>query len=87
MQFTAWYDNSSANPANPDPTATVRWGEQTYEEMMLGYVEYYLPSSTSGVPGTTKRVVGLPQRSEQTLRSLKGVFTRLDKNHDSKLSY
>ncbi len=86
LQFTAWYDNSSANPANPDPTATVRWGEQTYEEMMLGYVEYYLPSSTPGVPGTTKRAVGLPQPSEQTMRSLKGVFTRLDKNHDSRLS-
>jgi len=42
LHGTAWYDNSSGNPANPDPTREVRWGEQTYEEMMLGYVEYYL---------------------------------------------
>jgi hypothetical protein len=27
------YDNSKNNPANPDPTITVRWGEQSWEEM------------------------------------------------------
>ena len=39
---TAWYDNSANNPANPDPKRTVRWGPQTDDEMMLGYIEYYL---------------------------------------------
>ena len=43
IRATAWYDNSTNNPANPDPTKTVRWGPQTFDEMMLGYVEYYLP--------------------------------------------
>ena len=42
--YTAWYDNSAVNPANPDPSREVRWGPQTYDEMMLGYVEYYVPS-------------------------------------------
>ncbi|MEO6246081.1 MAG: redoxin family protein [Opitutaceae bacterium] len=41
--YTAWYDNSNGNPANPDATETVRWGPQTFDEMMLGYVEYYVP--------------------------------------------
>lgn len=40
LVFTAWYDNSAGNPANPDPTKTVRWGPQTFDEMHLGYVEY-----------------------------------------------
>ena len=31
------YDNSGANRHNPDPTAEVHWGNQTWEEMMLGY--------------------------------------------------
>ncbi|HIM50350.1 MAG TPA: cytochrome c [Acidobacteria bacterium] len=31
------YDNSGANRFNPDPTAEVHWGDQTWEEMMLGY--------------------------------------------------
>ena len=33
----AHYDNSTGNPFNPDPTATVRWGDQTWEEMLIGY--------------------------------------------------
>lgn len=41
---TGWFDNSEDNAANPDPTATVRWGPQTFEEMMLGYVEYVRPA-------------------------------------------
>ena len=31
------YDNSANNRHNPDPSAAVRWGDQTWEEMMLGY--------------------------------------------------
>ncbi|MGL6072780.1 MAG: redoxin family protein [Fimbriiglobus sp.] len=45
LRFTAWYDNSDKNPANPDPKVTVKWGPQTTEEMMLGYLEYYLISA------------------------------------------
>ena len=37
LEVTAWYDNSPNNPYNPDPTKEVHWGEQTWEEMMLGY--------------------------------------------------
>ena len=33
----AHYDNSNDNPFNPDPAATVRWGDQTWEEMLIGY--------------------------------------------------
>ncbi len=33
------FDNSKDNPDNPDPTTTVRWGDQTWEEMMIGFVE------------------------------------------------
>ncbi len=43
VRITAVFDNSAANPANPDPTQRVRWGEQTTDEMMIGYVEYYVP--------------------------------------------
>ena len=43
MKVTAVYDNSAGNKANPDPTRTVRWGQQTEDEMMIGYVSYYVP--------------------------------------------
>lgn len=41
LECVAYFDNSAANPANPDPKDTVRWGEQTWNEMMIGYFEYY----------------------------------------------
>jgi hypothetical protein len=37
LAWTAWYDNSANNPSNPDPTAEVHWGEQSWEEMMVGF--------------------------------------------------
>ena len=45
VRITAVFDNSEDNPANPDATKNVRWGEQTYDEMMIGYFEYYTPIS------------------------------------------
>jgi peroxiredoxin len=40
VECTAHYDNSARNPANPDPKKTVGWGDQTWEEMMIGYMDY-----------------------------------------------
>jgi len=44
LQAVAWYDNSRKNPHNPDPTATVRWGDQSYEEMMVGFFDIAVPA-------------------------------------------
>jgi thiol-disulfide isomerase/thioredoxin len=44
IKVSAVYDNSADNPANPDPTREVKWGNQTYDEMMIGYVEYFRPA-------------------------------------------
>jgi thiol-disulfide isomerase/thioredoxin len=40
FECLAHYDNTTFNPYNPDPSATVRDGQQTYQEMMYGYVFY-----------------------------------------------
>jgi len=37
VEVIAHYDNSTANKYNPDPTKDVRWGDQTWEEMMIGF--------------------------------------------------
>ena len=37
LEVVFHYDNSTANRYNPDPTAEVGWGDQTWEEMMLGF--------------------------------------------------
>ena len=39
LRAVAWYDNSRNNPHNPDPNATVTWGDQTYQEMMVGFFD------------------------------------------------
>jgi hypothetical protein len=40
MRVTGVYDNSDGNPANPDPGVDVGFGEQTWEEMLIGYVNW-----------------------------------------------
>jgi hypothetical protein len=40
IECVAHFDNSAFNPYNPDPTATVREGQQTHEEMMMGFFFY-----------------------------------------------
>jgi peroxiredoxin len=39
LRCVAHFDNSAKNPNNPDPTQDVRWGDQTWEEMMIGWTE------------------------------------------------
>ncbi len=43
MTCTAVFDNSKDNPNNPDPKKFVFWGDQTWEEMMIGFVDYTMP--------------------------------------------
>ena len=49
LHVNAHFDNSPANRANPDPKATVRWGDQTWEEMMIGFFTYTVegPAATT----------------------------------------
>lgn len=78
LEYTAWYDNSENNPANPDPKKRVRWGLQTYDEMHLGYVEYYIPGVK---PGTDE--VGLrPQLFGGASNIVEPMFKALDRNAD-----
>ncbi|HZT73081.1 MAG TPA: thiol-disulfide isomerase [Terriglobales bacterium] len=47
LQAIAWFDNSAANPHNPDPTQWVHWGDQTSEEMMVGFFDVAVPAGMS----------------------------------------
>jgi len=53
LEVTGWYDNSANNPFNPDPTKEVHWGEQTWEEMMMGYLNVAVDASQ--LPGPAGR--------------------------------
>jgi hypothetical protein len=43
LECIARYDNSSNNPFNPDPAKEVYWGDQTWEEMLAGFVDLAIP--------------------------------------------
>ena len=49
LRCTAHFDNSAANKGNPDPSKRVTWGEQTFDEMMIGYIHYYVPEKKESV--------------------------------------
>lgn len=54
LKTMAWYDNSTANRSNPDPTVDVHWGDQTWEEMQFTALTLTFdraqPTRTSGQP-------------------------------------
>jgi hypothetical protein len=39
VKATAWWDNSANNPSNPDPSKDVKWGDQSWEEMLVGFYD------------------------------------------------
>lgn len=39
IEVTGYFDNSANNRFNPDPTKEVKWGEQSWEEMMMGFFD------------------------------------------------
>lgn len=53
IEVFAKFDNSVNNPNNPDPTKEVHWGEQTFEEMMMGY--YAVVVDADKVPVNPRR--------------------------------
>ena len=42
IECTAHFDNSANNAANPNPNEEVRWGDQSWEEMMIGFFDLAL---------------------------------------------
>src|SRR5262245_36067724 len=59
IETVAHFDNSTKNPQNPDPSKAVRFGEQTWEEMMNGFFDYTVDAkaakaSASGSTGENK---------------------------------
>jgi Copper type II ascorbate-dependent monooxygenase, C-terminal domain len=46
VECTAHYDNSAGNPENPDPTKTVTWGQQSFDEMMVCFFNVAFPAGT-----------------------------------------
>jgi hypothetical protein len=89
LEFTCRYDNSKQNPSNPDPSQSVTWGDQTWEEMAVAFFEVSEPRGGESEPE--------PQRNKQKLvvkttdekvanesadQFVAQFFARFDKNRD-----
>jgi mono/diheme cytochrome c family protein len=55
LDCVAHFDNSEKNKYNPDPTKAVRWGDQTWEEMMIGWFTYTRAAGESAVAAKSGR--------------------------------
>jgi len=56
IDCVAHFDNSTGNRYNPDATKEVRWGDQTWEEMMIGWFTYTKDAEQPGKPVSTAAV-------------------------------
>ncbi|MEZ5978165.1 MAG: redoxin family protein [Planctomycetota bacterium] len=70
IEVAGVYDNSASNLANPDPSIDVRWGRQTDEEMLIGFVEYVLAEEQLDVPANEPLVVVVDPIERERLLAL-----------------
>ena len=66
----AAYDNSDGNPYNPDSSKAVRWGDQTWQEMMIGYIDYIDDAPPLSDDELKKAEAQRPSRVGEILRAL-----------------
>ena len=81
MHCVAHFDNSEDNLANPDPSARVHWGDQTWNEMMLGYFDVAIP--LDDVRNGVQRMGGAAAQIRE--RIVDEIFSRADTNQDGRL--
>lgn len=75
---TARWDNSEDNLSNPDPTKTIMFGDQTFDEMMIGFYFEVFPKGK--VPERSSGSYGMEDISAEKL------FEMLDANKDGKIT-
>jgi peroxiredoxin len=73
MLCTAHFDNSENNLYNPDPTKPVRWGDQTWEEMMIGWYDAAFPKAEAAKL--------LREQQEADLKALQEQAQRIQKRY------
>jgi hypothetical protein len=73
----AVFDNSENNLANPDPDESVRWGDQSWEEMMLGFFDVILPRDDARIK---------PKKPVTTGLDIIGQFDAADNDHNNGLN-
>ncbi len=86
INFTATFDNSAENPFNPDPTMTVTWGDQTFEEMAVAFLEVAQPRNSSEIIAQQTLPSRTPIKSSTNTSVVDDFFNRFDKNKDQRIT-
>jgi hypothetical protein len=90
LHVVAHYDNSEKNLNNPNANATVRWGEQTWNEMLIGYFDIAVPratfESTRKLTGNSRREAAAEAIPSLIANRVIDSIKQLDKNKDGVLS-
>ena len=70
LDCVAQYDNSANNPDNPDPTRDVTFGDESYDEMMIGFVDYVVKDGLRPMSNEDKirtRLAGMLEQETEGL--------------------
>ena len=70
IDVRAEFDNSSANLANPAPDRPVRWGPDTDDEMLIGFVDYVLVEEDQDLPADEPQFAVIESRVQRYLAKL-----------------
>lgn len=74
IDCVAHWDNSANNPANPDPTKDVTFGPQSYDEMMIGFVDYVVDEGVRPKPTNSQ----IEQKINELAQKYPGQVFRVD---------
>jgi hypothetical protein len=82
LEMTAHFDNSAANPVNPDPSQYVHWGDQTWEEMAVAFFEVATPRDADGSSRPRRAARNEPVQRREAKAFVEDFFERFDANRD-----
>lgn len=83
LECTALFDNSERNLVNPDPSITVRWGDQTWQEMMIGFLDVAIPvdpANRTAYRGSSGKLTRAQET--QALAAADDLIRRFDRDGD-----
>ncbi len=82
IRFRATFDNSSSNPFNPDPAQWVNWGDQTWEEMAVVFLEVSEPLAERGDSNKSEADSRSAEVEKKINDYVADFFQELDRNGD-----
>lgn len=83
LDCTALFDNSKFNLVNPDPSVTVRWGDQTWQEMMIAFFDVAIPvDPPNRTVRRTERRALTKDAEDRAQRAADELIARFDRDGD-----